>query len=364
MGVALDALTSAAAPLSTYEIMRQHTQFVLLGDPGSGKSTLTRRIASALAAVAQPNQTGQAETWSAALNAAFPRWLLPVRVVLSTWANHLSPNSEGTATDLIDESVHILAQTAKVDDNAMQKRFLVRLSGSEPSVLLLLDGLDEVADVDKRRKLLASVRRFCQHYGDVPLIITCRARPYTEGEHYRLPLPDFEIGPLPQPAIRAFVERWHAELAWAGLYTEAAAASARQRLLTALDDPNRHELREMAETPLLLTMMARVNYKRGLPNSRAKLYEEYVKQLLYEWERAKLDEQGKRRGWICCCKRAASLPPVWIGRWTNWPTGFTARAAAATLWTSPAVTCAMRWKPFTPAARTKRQRGPCACCAS
>ena len=50
----------------------------------------------------------------------------------------------------------------------------------------------------------------------------------------------------------------------------------------------------MAETPLLLTMMARVNYKRGLPNSRAQLYEEYVKQLLYEWERTKLDEQGKQ----------------------------------------------------------------------
>ena len=69
LSIALDALITAAAPLSTYEIMGQHTQFVLLGDPAA--ATLTRRIASALAAVALPNQAVQVETWSEGLSTAF-----------------------------------------------------------------------------------------------------------------------------------------------------------------------------------------------------------------------------------------------------------------------------------------------------
>ena len=79
----------------------------------------------------------------------------------------------------------------------------------------------------------------------------------------------------------------------AGLYQPEQAAQAARQLLQAINDPARRELGEMAGTPLLLTMMARVNYQRGLPNSRAELYELFVDQLLYEWERQKQDLRGQ-----------------------------------------------------------------------
>ena len=148
----------------------------------------------------------------------------------------------------------------------------------------------------RRQRLLAAVQHFATSYAQVPLIVTCRQRPYREGEHYRLPLPAVELAPLSRPAVGQFLQRWHDELTWAGLYQPAAAATAQRRLLGALDDPEREELREMAGTPLLLTMMARVNYERGLPESRAALYEEFVRKLLWEWERTKLDDQGQPTG--------------------------------------------------------------------
>jgi energy-coupling factor transporter ATP-binding protein EcfA2 len=293
LNLSLEDLSLAAGPLSAYEAIGQHTQLVLLGDPGSGKSTLTRRMAGVLAAVSLRELPEEERDWSTQLDGAFDRWLLPVRVVLSSWANHLPEDSPGVADDLVAESVRILAQTGKLQDGDLHRRFLARLSAEQPTLLLLLDGLDEVADVEKRKRLLAALRDFCDHYADVPLIVTCRVRPYTGGEHYRLKLPHFELAPLETAAIHAFVERWHRELTWAGFYTPETAGEAQQRLLTAIDDPSRRELREMAATPLLLTMMARLNHSRGLPDGRAELYEEYLKQLLYEWERAKLDEGGR-----------------------------------------------------------------------
>ncbi|MGB2772639.1 MAG: SUMF1/EgtB/PvdO family nonheme iron enzyme, partial [Anaerolineae bacterium] len=192
--------------------------------------------------------------------------------------------------------LRLLKASGSLEGPRQKEHFLARLMAAPPTALLLLDGLDEVADADRRRRVLDAVQHFVTHYPQVPLLVTCRQRPYHDGEHYRLPLPAVELAPLSRPAVGQFLQRWHDELTWAGLYQPAVAASAQRRLLGALDDPEREELREMAGTPLLLTMMARVNYERGLPESRAALYEEFVRKLLWEWERTKLDDQGQPTG--------------------------------------------------------------------
>lgn len=300
LGIDIEDLVAAMQLVTVFEALRDHGQMVLLGDPGSGKSTLTRRLAGTLAASQlEPGEVEGLEAedthWQERLPGAFDRWLLPVRIVLSRWAAHLPEQSEGTASDLLAECKRILRKT--VGETAIQdleQRFLARLTGKQPSVLLLLDGLDEVSDLGQRTRLLAAVRDFCVSYGDVPLLVTCRIRPYQDkSESYRLDLPDQTLAPLSDVCIGDFLRRWHEELVWAGIYEQGVAEHARRRLQEAIDDRLKPELRTMAGTPLLLTMMARVNYSKGLPDSRAMLYEAYVEQLLWEWERAKLDEKGQ-----------------------------------------------------------------------
>ena len=288
-------LQAALAPLSALEAITTQPQLVFLGDPGGGKSTLTRRLAGLLAAVAQADLDAEATDWLKQLEDHLGRWLLPVRIVLSRWAAHLPDATPGVADDLIDECLRLLGQTAKLPGERQKEHFTARLTAPKPTVLLLLDGLDEVADEQKRPRLLAAVRHFCARYAAVPLIVTCRIRPWQAWEKagQALPLPTFTLAPLTQAGIARFVERWHAELVRMEIYPPPAAVLAQTRLQQALADPTRSELREMAGTPLLLTMMARVNYSKGLPNSRAALYEEYVRQLLWEWERQKLDDRGQ-----------------------------------------------------------------------
>ena len=291
-GMLADALTQ---PLSVIEVMHEHPQLVVLGEPGGGKSTLTRRLAGMLACATHASPDEAEQAWQAEITTSFGRWLLPVRIVLSRWASRLSVNSRGTADDLIEECLHILGETARLPGAEQKAHFIHRLLANPPTVLLLLDGLDEVANEAQRERLQRAVADFCRDYGNVPLLVTCRIRSYMAWlrNDTALPLPAFVLGPLTDDAIDQFIERWHAELTWAGIYTETAATHAQQRLRHALADTKRRDLQAMAKTPLLLTMMARVNYSKGLPDSRAALYEEYVRQLLWEWERLKQDDQGQ-----------------------------------------------------------------------
>ena len=141
------------------------------------------------------------------------------------------------------------------------------------------------------------------------------------------------LAPLSDESIESFLLRWYDELAWAGIYDQTADQT-RHRLQEAISDTTRSELHEMAGTPLLLTMMARVNYKKGLPDSRATLYEDYVEQLLWEWERRKQDDQGQPTALDILLKQAGVNRVGPRGPLTSWRTRFTARRAVATQLTS------------------------------
>jgi hypothetical protein len=306
LAVQSDDLAAAVQPLTPLEALlaQPRPQMVLLGDPGSGKSTITRRIAAVLAALGHGDAAAQLDAdeqaWAHQLLSAFGRWLLPVRVVMSRWAQE-HRNSSGCAADVIAECIRLVAETTPAARDRLAETINERFNGRQPTIFVLLDGLDEVTDDAKSWLLLDAVADFHTKYPLVPLLITCRSRPYaalqarTKAEGRRWPkLPLRTLQPLPRAAIDRFLDRWHAEMADARHYERVEAGHARAKIAAELDRPERRELRKMAETPLLLTMMVIVNYKQRLPDSRIELYEQLVKQLLYEWERTKQEIRGQK----------------------------------------------------------------------
>jgi hypothetical protein len=282
LGVDEETLDLALRPWSALEALSFFPHLVLLGEPGGGKSTFVNHLAYIFAGVF----LGQEETFPAPLTAAF----FPLRVILRRWSSTLTRESK-PGLDLVYDA---LSEATGLDREAVLRRL------RRPDTLVLFDGLDEAppADaetgLDRRKLLVLSVQDFCTAHPDCRVLVTSRIKPY-DNKSYRLDdLPVVTLAKLDEARIERFVHNWYAERARVDPEKAAKATVDRDRLLRSLSQ--RPELRRMAETPLLLTMLAAVNAWAGLPESRAELYDKCVEQLLWEWEKRKQDDGGDGGG--------------------------------------------------------------------
>jgi len=280
-----ESLRAALQPMTALEALARHKRLVLLGKPGSGKTTLVNHLAFTLAgALLSPGMD-----WLTVLQEAFAAPLFPIRVVLRSWSAKLQADSRAG----VELAYAALTTAIGLSD---RKRLLARLES--PSTLILFDGLDEVPAgdgdaVDRRRLVVASVQAFCVAHPHCHVLVTSRVKPYREQQSiYQMPdLPVFELADLDTARIQRFTYRWYEELIRIERLSAVQAGEARDQLLQAIN--RRRELATMAGTPLLLTMLARVNARAGLPDSRAELYDECVEQLLWEWEKGKAAQESE-----------------------------------------------------------------------
>jgi formylglycine-generating enzyme required for sulfatase activity len=99
------------------------------------------------------------------------------------------------------------------------------------------------------------------------------------------------LAPFTLGQMRHFIPAWYTELVEKRYLTADQAEAYTRDLLDALTDPTRPRLREMAETPLLLTLMAWVLCEETtLPRDRADLYEKVLALLLEQWDKLQKDQ--------------------------------------------------------------------------
>ena len=250
---------------------------VLLGDPGSGKTTLANRLCGALA-VAEDG-----------LPKAL-RGLVPIRFVLrEVAARHLTSEvARGTAnmfwmalTDELERSLGSVV-AARILPHLQERLF-------ESGGFVVFDGLDEVPEAGGRREvLLEAVGNLVSMLAGSPTRVLVTARPYAYADP-AWHLANFKIlalAPFDARQIERFILSWYATAARRAFFTwsEEAVEAKREQLRTALN--GRPYLADLASRPLLLTLMASLHASWGqLPEDRAHLYEETVRLLLGRWPR-------------------------------------------------------------------------------
>jgi predicted NACHT family NTPase len=293
-----DEMVSDERRLPATAALSRYPRLVLLGDPGSGKSTLVNFVTLCLAGdwLRQPhaNVGRLGEAWN------LPR-LLPIRIILRDYAARGLPAGQGLWDFLRSELEKIQGHDGSLAASLLVlERYLKRADGA----LLLLDGLDEVPDAHHyRAQLRAAVEAFALDFPNCRIVVTTRPYAYRDPEdpdEPRVRLNNFEVrslAPFNESQIESFVNRWYTHVGQKDptLGAKNAERYAEQLLAQVQQRPR---LAELAENPLLLALMASLHRWReggALPQKRQELYERSVELLLDLWQRPKqrFDAQGR-----------------------------------------------------------------------
>ena len=286
--------------LSALEQLEREPRLVLLGEPGSGKSTFVNFVTICLAG----EILGSKEVNLATLTAPLPEdrnkakdektkpqpWthgaLLPVRVVLRDFAARgLPPYGEkATAKHLWAFIKSELAAAALEAYEPHLERALFQQGG-----LLLLDGLDEVPEAEQRRvEIKQVIEDFAAAFPRCRILVTSRTYAYQKQDWRLQNFAEALLAPFSPAQIEHFIERWYAHIALLrGMNKDEAQGRAAQ-LKGVIHASDR--LAGLAERPQLLTLLASLHAWHGgtLPEKREEFYADIVDLLLDWWESSKL----------------------------------------------------------------------------
>ncbi|MCP4543643.1 MAG: SUMF1/EgtB/PvdO family nonheme iron enzyme [Chloroflexi bacterium] len=267
-------------PLTALQAAAQNRRLVLLGNPGGGKSTFVRQIAAWLAAI----QLEQRDAVS-----GFEPGLVPVMVILRELGVRLAkldlaglpqPEQERRLVQAIRQHWQDELSACRSDDWATGLEDAL----TQGNVLLIFDGLDEVAEA-WRGRVRQAVQALLRAYPDIlRVIVASRIRSYT-GDAVLPGFAQHTLAPFDREQIGQFVAGWYnAQIPLGRMNETRAKENTRDLQQAALSA----DLRELSSNPMLLTTMAIIHQREvGLPRERVRLYSLAVQVLLSRWQTRK-----------------------------------------------------------------------------
>ncbi|HEY9075859.1 MAG TPA: SUMF1/EgtB/PvdO family nonheme iron enzyme [Anaerolineaceae bacterium] len=268
-------------------------RMVLLGLPGTGKSTLARYLAFWLAKALLEPATNLAEK--------LPGWtggaLLPITISLGRMAETLPQGCRSGSAETIERYLQDLLATT---DSTKAFAPLICQTIREKGTLVIFDGLDEVADLTLRPVIVQAVQGFYQRYAANPasrFLVTCRTYSYKQDARWQLAgWQEHELALFDKDKIEQFIKAWHDEYAFLEPKRKEDFERKKASMLAALGE-ERRRLYEIAPFPLILTIMAIVhNTDNDLPKTRARVYDRCITILVEQWEKDRsIGEQLKRQ---------------------------------------------------------------------
>ncbi|NET85438.1 MAG: NACHT domain-containing protein [Moorea sp. SIO1F2] len=236
----------------------QSRRVVILGAPGSGKTTLMSYFAVMLA-----------DSKAEVLGLDGDTDWLPILIRMRDFGINLDKN-------LIDYACGFAENTMSVQ--RLPVGFFEHWL-SDGRALILLDGLDEVAEEAKRNDVVRRIENFLGQFDRNRAIITSRPAGYRRDFFRTEEFPHYQIEPFDDSKISAFIDNWYNSR----FQDQAEAQRRKESLRKALDDNDRIKL--LARNPLLLTIIALIHrYQAVLPKERYKLYDKAVETLLTSWD--------------------------------------------------------------------------------
>ncbi|CAM5505515.1 NACHT domain-containing protein [Streptomyces abikoensis] len=152
---------------------------------------------------------------------------------------------------------------------------------TEGTALLLIDGVDEVPEADRRRTL-TWVKDLLAAYPDARYVITTRPSAVREGWLADAGFTELELLPMSRGDVLSFIDRWHDA---AGARHHEPLRAFRDALTTAV--VTKRDLGMLATNPLMCALICALNRSRKgyLPHGRMELYRAALELLLVRRDR-------------------------------------------------------------------------------
>ncbi|GAB4541231.1 MAG: hypothetical protein Fur002_09250 [Anaerolineales bacterium] len=253
-------------------------KLVLLGAPGSGKSTFAKKL---LAMQVDAILSGRR------ICSNLDSSLIPIYIEL----RKVSPKLQGwdirnLSADEIKNKLHEVikrqieqeSQGFQTPDVASQ---LIEEFFHEGKILLVFDGLDEIPG--GLRPIVRDLIRAAVRLLDAGRVIVT-SRPAAYDEKNSLPnFKEYTLAPLSEEKIKNFVEGWYQEFS---MGIDVAELSARKKNLK--ERATSKEMLEMSSNPMMLTSMSILHLSGvKLPKERVRLYDKLVNLLASQWQQKK-----------------------------------------------------------------------------
>jgi hypothetical protein len=251
-----DAPPPNAKRIGGLELVNSNKNLFILGKPGAGKTTFLKYVAVQAAEPQKPIIEK-----------------VPIFISLKEWAD--------SGSELMPFIAELFDICGFPDAQPFVEKLLI--SGN---VIVLFDGLDEVnQESGQRDEQIRQMNNFIKKYDRAQCLITCRI---AASDYTFKPFTYVEIADFTGRQIEQFVRNWFRS------NEGEKDAETCQRFLTEFKRDDNKGVRELARTPLLLTLLC-LAFKETLtiPQRRVEIYEEALDALLKKWDssrRIKRDE--------------------------------------------------------------------------
>lgn len=244
------------------EILEKNSRLAILAKPGGGKSTLIKRIAIAYAFPERRKQ----------INDSLPdkKWF-PIFLRCRELGEKVSMS--------ITEIIHSIPIRAEIPNCTNDFNVLVSSSLQNGNALLLIDGLDEIAEEKNRIAFVNQLRTFIATYPTLNIIVTSREAGFrVVGGSLASYCENYNVANLINSEIEELCTKWHKAIIDESENTIKEANKLSDLIL------KDSRIKVLAENPLLLTTLLFVKRWAGyLPTKRSILYQEMIKLLLVTW---------------------------------------------------------------------------------
>ncbi len=259
------------------ELLSIGHRVILTGGPGSGKSTVLLHIVRTLA-LSMGNNLPELARDRLGLQGELP---LPIFIPLSAYAAHLRrmdqqtsgiPAENFTLSSFI--SFYLKQHQASFQ---LPEDFFEKLLGNGKSVILLLDGLDEVPNEAERVRVRQAIEDLVIGRDDMCVVVSCRTAAHKGRTALGREFREVRVKPLDDTHIAKLVQH-----AYDHIYEDDVALRDYKvnELLEAvyrleIDRRNRlgNEAQRLIDSPLLLRLLFTIHYRNPkLPEKRAELY--------------------------------------------------------------------------------------------